>query len=109
MHLNYGTHMQLWSLSCQHLCDQHPLASQEEKKQKKKTPICLDFSALKIPRGGCMNRIKVFFSLLHFKYNLLVGLLIHVIKEFKELLRLSHKSKTFLSCVSLVFPLVFKK
>ena len=87
--LNFGTHMQLWSLSCQHLCNQHPLASQEGGK-KNNLPYAWIFSA-KMPCGGYMNQI-VFFPQLNFEYNLLVVLLIHVIKE---LLRLSHKSKKF--------------
>lgn len=50
--LNYYTYMQLWSLSCQHLCNQQPLVMQSQKIQYAWIFQNVD------PLWGCMNQIS---------------------------------------------------
>lgn len=61
--LNYGKRMQLWSLSWQHLCNQHPLITQRKKIHM--------FESFKFPVGVVMKKKQ-----LYFKCNLFVRLLI---------------------------------
>lgn len=83
-------HAELRSFACQNLCNQHSLVIHD-----KRSCVLRSFSAQN-PDGDCMNQIthkKSLLSELHVKC--LLGVLfgmIHVIKEFQELQRLSHKS-----------------